>query len=176
MGMTCTGKTTIAKELGKYGYERVITYTSRPMRRGEGAKKDYIFIPPDDFDKMEECGFFAESFEYKPGWKYGSALRDYKDSDKKVIILTPNGIRAIRKKYPDINLEVFHLVVPIDTIKQRLLERGDSKREATRRLKADIEDFESVSDIHATLVLSALGTPEAVCESLVSLLENRRRE
>lgn len=172
--MTCTGKSTIAKQLANYGYEYVQTYTTRPRRKNEHRNIDYIYIPPDDFDKMEANGFFAESYEFVNGWKYGSAIRDYKDSDKKVIILTPNGIREVRRKHPEIELIVFHLVVPIDTIKERQSERGDSKKEAARRLKADCQDFANVGDIGAYPVLSALGDPDAVCKSMLSLLDSRR--
>lgn len=35
IGKTCSGKTTIAKELERRGYYRYKTYTTRPQREGE---------------------------------------------------------------------------------------------------------------------------------------------
>ena len=45
MGKTCSGKTRIVEELcKKYGYHKLVTYTTRPMRKAERDGVDYHFI------------------------------------------------------------------------------------------------------------------------------------
>ena len=43
MGKTCSGKTRIVEELcKKYGYHKLVTYTTRPMRK---AERDGVGLP-----------------------------------------------------------------------------------------------------------------------------------
>ena len=45
IGKTASGKDTIAKELvNKYGYKRIVTYTTRPIRDGEKEGVNYYYI------------------------------------------------------------------------------------------------------------------------------------
>ena len=45
VGKTASGKTTVANELCKHhGYKRIVTYTTRPMRKNEVQDVDYHFI------------------------------------------------------------------------------------------------------------------------------------
>ena len=56
LGKTCSGKTTIVDELVKnYGFKKITTYTTRPMREGEINHKDYHFINNKEFmNKIRE--------------------------------------------------------------------------------------------------------------------------
>ena len=87
VGKTASGKTTVLNELVKKGYERIITYTTRPPRKGEKQKKTYNFISEEEFLKKIQDGFFAE-YEYfdtaEGRWYYGSATNDY--TDGKIVI------------------------------------------------------------------------------------------
>ena len=50
MGKSASGKTTIAQKLAmKHGFHSVVTYTSRPMRKGEIADVTYHYIPKEKF-------------------------------------------------------------------------------------------------------------------------------
>lgn len=52
-GATGSGKTTIQNYLAsKYGFERVITHTTRAPRKGEEDKKDYYFESEESFLKI----------------------------------------------------------------------------------------------------------------------------
>jgi len=52
IGKNGSGKTFIANELGKRGYEKVVGYTTRPMRENEIDKVDYNFITKREFEYM----------------------------------------------------------------------------------------------------------------------------
>ena len=144
-GKTCSGKSTIVNKLVSiYGFNRIITYTNRPKRKGEKDDIDYHFITTKDFEQKIEEGFFAEwkSYDTEFGtWYYGSALEDLENAeDNTLVILTPNGYRDVCKKLEK-KPTCIYIYANNSTITKRLLARGDNEREAERRLKEDNKDF-----------------------------------
>lgn len=153
VGGTGTGKDTIKRELLKRGYEPVITYTTRPKRPGEVDGVSYHFITKSEFRRLKAQEFFAETTYYDVAsgerWYYGSSFESLKlDSQQKVVILNPYGIRNIFKKLSTFEL-VDWFVVNLycndpEIIKKRLEKRGDKEEEISRRIKADKIDFEGI--------------------------------
>ena len=152
-GKTASGKDTIVEKLMNYGYKRITTYTTRPMRDGEENGITYHFISEDEFKQNIEEGFFAEYKTYNTEsgvWYYGTALEDLKNADdKSVIILTPAGYRDVKNKLENENITCIYLYANNATLKERLAKRGDDSKEADRRLAhdyADFKDFEYEAD------------------------------
>lgn len=149
IGKTCSGKDTILNELVKRGYKKLITYTTRPIRKGEIDGISYNFITDEEFQDKINTGYFMEyqAFQTTNGtWYYGSALIDYeKATDKTVVILTPQGYKNFLK-----NVFIPHNAIYIyannNTISKRLKKRGDSREEAERRLLHDNEDFKGIEN------------------------------
>ena len=53
-GKTCSGKTRIVSELcKKFGYKKIVTYTTRPIRDKEVDGVDYHFISEEEFEKKD---------------------------------------------------------------------------------------------------------------------------
>ena len=76
IGPSASGKTEIVKILIKnYSMEKLVTYTSRPMRVGEIKDKDYHFIEKNDFEERIKNNFFFEHVEYNGNY-YGTAKED----------------------------------------------------------------------------------------------------
>jgi len=142
-GKSCSGKDTIVKELEKLGYQRIITYTSRPIRPNEKDGVDYHFISLEEFFKRYLDDFFLEIdyFDVIDGiWFYGSSLNSYQNaSDNTVAILTPSGLKKLKEH--NIPFISFYINVSDEKIKQRQIERGDNTKEAERRFKSDKLDF-----------------------------------
>lgn len=151
VGKSCSGKDSVAKILCSMGYSRVATCTTRPMRMGEVDGIDYYFITQSEFMNMIEKGDFAEYREYeteKGLWLYGSRINDYKYATEKVIILTPEGLVNIRKKYPNLPIIAIYLAVPNKELKRRMMSRanisGEDIKEVKRRYKADKKNFRHI--------------------------------
>jgi guanylate kinase len=125
------------------GYQRIVTYTTRPMRPGEKDGKDYYFIKQEEFDDLDYHGFFAETTTYDVYWgffQYGSAKQDYHAFfTKKLIILNPAG--AITARNNNINSYIVWLDLPAYFTMQRALNRGDEPLEICRRFQTDEKDF-----------------------------------
>ena len=51
IGKTASGKTTLCEKMIKeYGFNPIITYTTRPMRKGEEEGKTYHYITDEESD------------------------------------------------------------------------------------------------------------------------------
>lgn len=143
VGPMCSGKTTLAKWLEKHGFERVVTYTTRPMREGEVDGVDYHFISEEEFEDRILKGYFAEYRMYKASFGtcwYGSAKKDYVGEDRKVIVLDP-----VAASLPDIyeNSTIVYLRIRPSVCIKRALKRGDDPDEIYRRMEADAPYFET---------------------------------
>lgn len=100
LGASGSGKSTIENELATHhGFEKIISYTTRTPRPGEVNARDYYFTTNDTFKVMIGTGILAEYDEYSQGRLYGTLKSDYLDGNK-VVVLTPNGLRQLRKNCP----------------------------------------------------------------------------
>lgn len=149
VGESGSGKTTLANHIIKNNdnFERVITYTTRPMRNDEVDGIDYHFITKEKYDEMKNKNCFIEHSEYN-GWYYGILYDSIKCTDKnKVIIVTPYGLRKI-KNYYNSNVSFETIYINIDRRERliRLLNRGDNIEEAYRRNLSDVGQYDGISD------------------------------
>lgn len=142
-GESASGKSSIERNLvGKYGYSKIVSYTTRQPRYGEVNGIDYHFINEDKFTELKEKGFFAETATYN-NWHYGTAKEDC--TDDKIAVLTPHGLRQI-KKIKDINVISFYINVPRRDRLIKILQRGDNIEEAYRRSLSDVGQFDGIED------------------------------
>lgn len=143
MGKTASGKDSIAKELCRnYQFARIITYTTRPPRKGETDGVDYHFISKAEFQQLIKHNFFVEWKSYQTAdgeWLYGTAAEDLRQNG--LLILTPQGVRDLHEASQCIT-RVVYVTASDKTIMERLVARGDDPTEAVRRLTHDREDFD----------------------------------
>ena len=175
VGKTASGKTTVLNELVKKGYERIITYTTRPPRKGEKQKKTYNFISEEEFLKKIQDGFFAE-YEYfdtaEGRWYYGSATNDY--TDGKIVILTPTGLSKIKQLYDTFSI---YLYSNRSTILKRLKDRKDKKQEAERRIRSDNLDFKEVENQVDKIVYNNLGSEiDSVVDKIMEVIKCQMKQ
>lgn len=143
VGESGSGKSTIEKELqSKYGYKKIVSYTTRQPRIGEKDGVDYHFVTPDEFEEMVEIGYMAEHATYN-GWQYGIAKQDC--TDEKVAVLTPHGLRCL-KKIPSLNIFSIYINVPRRDRLIKVLQRGDNIEETIRRNLSDVGMFDGIED------------------------------
>ena len=109
LGASSSGKSTIENELSTHhGFEKIISYTTRQPRDNEENGKDYWFVDNDTFEEVLKRDLFAEHDEYSQNRLYGTLKSDYVDRNK-VVVLTPNGLRQLKKNCP--NEDIFTVLV-----------------------------------------------------------------
>lgn len=158
MGKTCSGKNAVVKELVSRGWSQIITYTSRPKRRGEKNGREYFYISDDDFSNKINNGYFVEWKSYNVNgkiWYYGSPSEEIieasLDDKNHVIILTPQGVEdtlAFLSKYiTDYQINIIYLYANRSTILKRLQKRKDKNDSIERRMRADDIDFKNATSL-----------------------------
>lgn len=168
IGKSGSGKSTVAKCLEKKGMHEIVSYTTRPPRKGERDGVNYHFVTEERFLSMKARGFFAETGCYR-GWHYGSAKEDYNDP-LAVAVLTPHGLRQIQR----VKKDVFSVYLKCDRrlCLIRLLKRGDDIEECYRRSLSDLGQFDGVEDE----VTKVLDDPNMTPEETADLLMEAVRE
>ncbi len=163
MGKTCSGKNAVVSELVKRGWSQIVTYTSRPKRRGEKNGREYWYITEGEFADKIKDKFFAEWKSYfvkGKTWYYGSPVKEIVDAslddENHVIILTPQGVvdvLAILKRHvSDYHINIIYLYSNHSTILKRLKSRKDKNDSIERRMKADDEDFVNATNLANKIV------------------------
>lgn len=146
IGESACGKSTIQNILcDNYGFNKIITYTTRPKREREVDGVDYHFIAREDYDEKLKNGFFFENASYN-GWKYGTARKDVEgNTDSKIIILTPSGLRKFKANR---KIDIFSVYINVDRKSRliKILKRGDNIEEAYRRNLSDVGMFDGIAD------------------------------
>lgn len=148
LGASGSGKSTIENELATHhGFEKIILYTTRQPRNGEMNGSEYYFTNNKTFNEMLKDELFAEYDEYSQQRLYGSLKSDYVGGNK-VAVLTPNGLRQIKKNCP--NSEIYSVLINanLGTRIKRYIDRCgvdkfdfDDKNEIAARVERDFSMF-----------------------------------
>lgn len=151
LGSSGSGKSTIENELATHhGFKKIIPYTTRQPRDCEENGKDYNFIENDMFEEIKSRGLFAEYDEYSQDRQYGTLVSDYINGNK-VVVLTPNGLRQLKKNCT--NEDFFSVLVEanLGTRIKRYVDRCgvnrfnfDDKNEISSRVERDFGMFKGM--------------------------------
>lgn len=150
LGESGSGKTTLQKYICEHtDMERVISCTTRPIRNGEENGVDYYFMIEEEYDKLSERGFFVEKAEYN-SWNYALSIDQIKDN--KVAVLTPHGLRMVKKyiKENNLDIKITSIYLKVDKVSRliKLLKRDGEERiwESIRRTMSDVGQFDGIED------------------------------
>ena len=94
MGASASGKTEVAKMLGKlFSIKKVVTHTTREMRVNEVNGRDYHFVTKEEFLRLKAEDYFVETVEYNDNF-YGTSKAEI--AMNKVLIIEPIVLKSIR--------------------------------------------------------------------------------
>jgi guanylate kinase len=155
VGESGSGKTSAEKILEMMGFNRVISYTTRPKRGGEIEGVNYRYISKSIFKRLIYDNYFAEWVEYNGNY-YGTSKRDCVDDA--VIVVEPEGLKQLQEN-PDLKTMSFYLKADeAERFKRMTSGRNDSMDYAMDRIRKDrivFKDIEQevdfVIDANATL-------------------------
>lgn len=133
-GPSASGKTEVAKYLAAhFGMKKIITTTTRPIRKGEVDGRDYFFVTIEKFNTMVDEDKFIEYTVYN-GNMYGSTKDQIEPN--KCVVIDPIGLKAYIA-LNDPTIVTFYLKASEKIRYKRMLERGDSVENAKQRILND---------------------------------------
>ncbi len=139
LGKSASGKSTLRNYMCEnFRYNKVITYTTRPIRKGEVDGEDYYFVTVEEFKRLKKAKHFFENVKFGGNY-YGIGYESLLKTENPLLVVTPHGLKMFRKKkYPHI---AFYLEVPKLTRIFRQIFRGDELDKIKKRLRNDAVDF-----------------------------------
>ena len=166
VGESGAGKSLIERKLcEKLGYEKMISCTTRQQRVGEVNGKDYHFIDNETFKETLARGLFAEYEEYSQGRFYGTLKSDFETSTNKVTVLTPNGLRQLKRNCNMDNIVTIFVTANLGTRVKRYIDRCgvdkfsfSDKDEISSRVERDFGMFLGIRDEVDLVVTNNEGT------------------
>ena len=150
MGASASGKDYIQNLLIKYyGFNPIISTTSRPIRDGEVNGKDYHFVDKTTFldmirlDELIEYRTYNTLVDNIPDtWYYGLNKQQFDDDKNYVVILDVQGCRDFINYVGEDNVEVYYICCNYMIRTERAMNRGGfNLAEWNRRLEDDARVF-----------------------------------
>lgn len=99
VGLSSSGKDYLSKQLVNKGFNNMVSYTTRPPRKGEKDGVEYHFIKSnEEFESLVDSGEIFEMTEYHTvhgSWWYGYGNKSLPPvgEQKNVAIVNPHGIQ-----------------------------------------------------------------------------------
>ena len=129
--------------------ERVVTYTTRPIRTGETDGVEYHFVDEAKLRELESTGDVIERRTYHTvhgDWNYFTCTIDISGKADHIIICTPDVIDKLYEKYDRSDIVVFYLEMDNGERLKRCIDRESRQKapdysEVCRRFLADEADF-----------------------------------
>ncbi|WP_028234180.1 guanylate kinase [Pseudobutyrivibrio sp. MD2005] len=189
MGKSSSGKDTIFKLLlnrEDLNLNRIISYTTRPIRSNEKPGDEYNFVDLEEKDRLLESGKVIEIRKYDTvhgPWFYFTVDDEKIDLSKNdyIVIGTVESFVKIRDYYGSKKVLPIYIEVDDGIRLTRALEREKSQKqpkyeEMCRRFLADQQDF-SEEKIKAAQIENVFNNDEdsnETCEKIAAFIKQRR--
>lgn len=173
IGKSCSGKSTLANILEKYGLKSQLSTTSRPMRNNEKNGIDYNFVSKETFMDMMSKNEFIETDVFNE-WYYGLTYKDFNDAD--VLILTVRGLQKYLNLFPREDFLIVYIDTSIKLRKERIALRGDKDDSASRRWMADDIDFECFEQWGSMWDIKISTQSNTVVSDLIEFILQKRKK
>lgn len=157
-GTTCAGKGTVIKKLLERNKNMVLSlsYTSRPIRKGEVDGIDYKFISHEEFERKIENGDFLEYAKVRYGEYFGTPkenIDNLLESGKDVILeIDVQGAKQIKEKLPETIL-IFIMAPSMEEVKRRIKVRGaETAEQIVDRFQTAYKEINEVNKYNYVVV------------------------
>ena len=185
-GPSGSGKTTLVKRLFcnpsrlAKNIQRAISYTSRPIRKGEIDGKDYFFISRNEFKQREKEGEFIETKKIV-GNLYGTPkneLNQIIDSGKDALLcIDVRGARDVKRLFArEKVVSIFVLPPTIEDLLGRLKGRSsETSHEIKKRLNLAKQESKCIADYDYVVINSKVDLAVKKLESIIVSERVRRK-
>ena len=153
------GKTTICNSVIKKNknIELSISYTTRPIRKGENNSINYFFVEKKKFIFLKKNNFFIETakvFDHLYGSPFENINKAFNKGRYLLFDIDWQGASKLRKKFDKSNIIDFFILPPSkNELKKRLIIRGrDNQTEITKRLSLAVKEMSHYKDYKYVIV------------------------
>lgn len=160
MGASASGKSTLEQQLLKSGdVYRVVSTSTRDMRRGEVNGINYHFVSLREFQALERNNQFIQTTTFANHF-YGTTKSEYTtDHPIAVLSIVPASavsfVPVLREVFPDYDIKIVYFDISQERLRENMLARGDSDKEiALRMTHDDLADQFANSGFDADLTLT----------------------
>ncbi len=158
-GPSSAGKTVLSTELAKnYGFEPLVSTTTRAPRKGEVHGKDYYFVSVAEFESLKANNGLIEEVEYH-GNRYGvqasEVTRAFAEGKPAVLVAEPHGCEQIHHYCAERDWNALRVFVnnPIPVLIDRMLRRF---YDDVSDLAPDSSAFQAKIDAHGGRITKIL--------------------
>lgn len=178
-GPSGVGKTTIIDNLiaKDTKIEKIVAFTTRPMRMGEVADKTYHYISRETFEQKKEHGDFLEYFEFSDhcygfGLTKKEVLKKLRSGIDLIVDMDYSQVSDLKSKVPNC-YSIFIIPPSLDSLIVRLSLRGDSETTISKRMSyaQDIIEHQSIGD---TIIVNHDGKSEDAVAAIYELITSKR--
>ena len=152
MGKSASGKDTIYQRLlrtPEFSLERLVIYTTRPIRDGELDGREYHFVTEEDFQKLKAEGKIIEDRGYETVyglWRYFTADNMNLEEKSYLGIGTLESYEKLKAYYGEEKIRPIYIEVEDGERLKRAIAREETQEtpkyeEMCRRFLADAQDF-----------------------------------
>lgn len=181
IGKTLSGKSTIVDILEKdHNMERVVSFTTRPIRENEKNGKDYHFINNALALTIITMGKGIAVRTYIPHsdfgpypWYYGIEKSEITKKENPVVITDVQGLLDLQKEFGKDNITSFYIDIDEKEQEERMKTRKTtSEKEQRRRILADLKDFENAEElVDLTIKTSKKTKPSTIAKKISSTIK-----
>ena len=154
LGKSSVGKDSIYNEImkeNKLNLEKIIPYTTRPMRENEKEGREYHFVSEEEYLKIKEKGIIIEERSYNTVnglWRYFTVDKNISKDKNYITIGTLESINSMYNYFHDKNIVLLPIYIYIKdnerlkrAIKREENQKNPNYKELCRRFIADEDDF-----------------------------------
>lgn len=167
------GKTTLVKKLvaRNPGLAFSISFTTRAQRVTEQEGRDYFFVSPEEFTRLEQQGEMLESAQVFDN-RYGTSRRQVEEllarGSDVILEIDWQGARQVRASKPDC-VSIFILPPSLPELERRLRDRRtDTEAVIARRLRDSTDDISHWDEFDYVIINDDLDDAVLQLEAIVS--------
>ena len=163
IGKTSTGKSLLESIFVKNGFNKIISYTTRFIRKDENDGVDYHYCTNDKFDDLIKNNELCAITNYNISGvdtRYGISFKDLNNAGNKVMVINPKGLSNIIDYIKNNSIIIDNLII-IELssklewrIKRYLARDSYIYSDLVYRLLKDEEDFNNENDYYKLLKYS----------------------
>ena len=152
-----------------------VSATTRPRRKGEVDRREYLFLDRAEFERLRDAGGFLEWFDVYDDLK-GTPRAPVEEhlaaGDDVLLEVDVQGALAVKDAFPEAVM-VFVKAPSRQEQRRRLLERGQDDPEAIERRLAQADAEEALADRFDAVVVN--DDADRAADEVAAILAGQRR-